>query len=245
MSSLAIIIPCFNEAIRFDSTSFLALTSSEHDIHLYFVNDGSTDNTAEILDRFIEKMPLKSSIIHLSENKGKGEAVRHGMIEVLKHPYDFIAYYDADLATSTSEMVRLYEIANKKKIDAIIGSRIKKAGSVIYRSGFRHFIGRIIATIIDFRFKLGIYDTQCGAKIFSSQAIAKVVKEPFLTSWFFDVEIFLRLRKLEKIKWYEEPLLYWEDKSNSKLNFFSFPLIFKELAILMTKYQSYTAYVQK
>ena len=87
------------------------------------------------------------------------------------------------------------------------------------------------------KFNLGIYDTQCGAKIFSAEVIPYGFDKPFNTSWLFDIEIFVRLRShglLNRGK--EVPVSNWKDVDGSKLSWKSGFKIFKELLALHKNY---------
>jgi glycosyltransferase involved in cell wall biosynthesis len=237
MQSIIAIIPCYNEAARIDISAFLKFSTAHDEIILYFINDGSTDDTGEILKQLHQQSNGKISFHQLESNVGKGEAIRQGILFALEHQPDFIGYLDADLSTPLAEFKRLADLAIQKEADVVFGSRIKTANTDIKRSISRHYIGRFIATIIDTRFRFGIYDTQCGAKVFKATSLPPILQKPFLTSWFFDVEVFHRLRNMKKSNWHEEPLLIWENKSQSKLNIFSFPLVCKELFKLIFKNQ--------
>ena len=235
MSTIAIIVPCFNEANRMQPQAFVAFGKANSGSVFFFVNDGSRDQTGELLEKINEQLP-NSRVIHLAQNKGKGEAVRQGLLTAIDEDFSFAGYLDADLSTSLEEFQRLCKIAIEKNADVVFGSRIKKLDSHIERSAARHLIGRGIATLIDNRFGLGIYDTQCGAKIFSSSILPAVLKEPFLTRWFFDVELFLRIRNEHKTAAYEVPLQKWTNVKNSKISLASFPSVAKELWTLSRKY---------
>lgn len=237
MQSIIAIIPCFNEAARIDCFAFLKFATEQNRVILYFINDGSTDDTGEVLKRLYQQSNGKILYYQLESNVGKGEAIRQGILLALEHQPDFIGYLDADLSTPLSEFKRLVDLGIQKEADVVFGSRIKTANTNIKRSVLRHYIGRFIATIIDTHFRFGIYDTQCGAKVFKVTSLLQVMQQPFLTSWFFDVEVFCRLRNMKKLNWHEEPLLIWDNKSQSKLNIFSFPLVCKELFRLIFKNQ--------
>lgn len=233
--SLAIIIPCYNEVKRLNPDAFLKLIASPT-WHIYFVNDGSTDHTADLLINFKRTAPSQINIISLEKNVGKGEAVRKGFLAAMEHSYEYVGFLDADLSTPISEFIRLSQ-ALSTQTPVVFGSRIKKANAHIKRTAFRHTVGRCIATIIDWRFNLGIYDTQCGAKLFKSSELKPIIQTPFRTSWFFDVEIFIRLKKQNSnLICHEEPLLIWEDDKKSNLSIVSFPQIFKELVTLISYY---------
>lgn len=236
MPSFAIIIPCYNEARRLQTPAFIEFANAHDDVQFYFVNDGSYDETGKLLLQ-IQALAPKTKIISLTKNKGKGEAVRQGMLVALQSSSSFIGYLDADLSTPLEEFYGLHKLAVQKDMEMLLASRIKKIDTHIERSFFRHITGRIIATIIDQKFKLGVYDTQCGAKIFNRRILEKIIQQPFYTKWFFDIEILLRTRKNNpNYKAAEIPLSSWRTVQNSKLSILSFPIILKELVILLNKY---------
>jgi len=236
MSSFAIIIPCYNEEKRLNKAAFNLFLQSHTDIRFYFVNDGSNDSTVKIIGDFFPSDKIE--IINLSTNSGKGEAVRQGITHVLNsHPPKYIGYLDADLSTSLEEFYRLCIYATEKDADFIFGSRIKMLGSEIKRSFLRHIIGRLIVTLLDKKFRLGYYDTQCGAKLFKSEILHSVMNEPFSTKWFFDIELFLRLKeKNQEYVGIEYPLKNWKNIKDSKINLLSFPSVIKEIFILLSKF---------
>ena len=108
-----------------------------------------------------------------------------------------------------------------------MGTRFKRLGSNIDRKFKRFFFGRIFATIIShFILKFPVYDTQCGAKLFSSKIPPTIFEEKFYTKWIFDVEILLRMRIDKRINVFtsvlELPLLTWIEKGGSKIKFTDF-----------------------
>ena len=240
MPKIAIIIPCHNEANRLSAKAFLHyLTTNDH-AHFFFVNDGSTDSTPAIIENLKQSDPQRIHVLHLHANKGKSEAVRTGILDASRNSaYDYFGYLDADLSASLKEFGSLYEFMLKSNADFVSGSRVKMLNTRIDRSAFRHIAGRALATVIDSRYNLGIYDTQCGAKCFTRKIIS-VFDEPFHTKWFFDIEIFLRLRKIfPSMKAVEKPLNEWKEPGGSKLTAFSFPTITKEIITLFSNYRKY------
>ena len=236
MPPIIIIIPCFNEAQRLQLEPFLAFVAKYPEVELCFINDGSTDTTMDVLKQ-LEDESNSITTINLSKNKGKGEAIRQGILSALPTNVNYIGYLDADLSTSLDEFYNLYKIMLTHNAQIALASRIKKADTNIERSFTRHIAGRMIATIIDQKLKLGCYDTQCGAKIFSAEILKQVVDEPFLTRWFFDIELFMRIKKIAgRLNAMEVPLTAWHHVKNSKLDFFSFPVIIKEIYIILSKY---------
>jgi dolichyl-phosphate beta-glucosyltransferase len=239
MQKIAVIIPCFNEAKRLSPALFTDFAQLHPDIDLFFVNDASTDNTLALLQEIAASFPHRINVLNLPVNAGKGNAVRQGILTAIKRDdYSSLGYLDGDLATSLEEFNNLCQLLHDENAVLVTGCRVKLVNSHIIRSTFRHFVGRIIATIVDSRFKLGIYDTQCGAKCFRKD-VTVVFQEPFKTRWLFDIEVFLRLRqKFPASLVIEKPLSQWREPGESKLNMWSFPAITKEIISLLRHYRN-------
>lgn len=234
---LALVIPFYNEEKRIDKDSYINFAVQNKDVLLVLVNDGSTDKTKDFLGSICNLATTNSELINLEKNVGKGNAIRAGLYKAVDLEIPFIGFMDADLSTPFDELLRLLRYIQKTDELAVFGSRLKKLGSDIKRSLFRHLTGRIIATIIDSRFKIGCYDTQCSAKIFRLDSLKPVVTESFYTRWFFDIELILRIRnKFEQFKIQEIPLNKWEHKAGSKITIFSTLRVIREIFILFTKY---------
>lgn len=240
MSKIAIVIPCYNEALRLKTEEFICFAREQVDAALFFVDDGSTDQTAIQLENLRNTAPDRVKILSLPANTGKANAVRQGILAaVADGEYSHVGYLDADLSSSASELYRLYEYARANQYDYVLGSRIKLLNTVIERSFFRHIVGRIIATVIDSRYRLGVYDTQCGAKCFTSELARIFAEQPFYTKWFFDVEILLRIREQGPASQGAEiPLKAWKDPGSSRIGILSFPLVIKDIYSLFTHYPS-------
>jgi dolichyl-phosphate beta-glucosyltransferase len=215
MSTVCLIVPCFNEASRLDFTRFANLPPG---VTCLLVDDGSNDATAELLDRH-QSAILR--VLHLPRNVGKGEAIRQGILHAqengLLDGVEWVGYWDADLATPLSEICSFlsYESLEPTRADAILGSRIYRLGSQIARSYPRHLAGRVFATLAAVLLGLECYDSQCGAKLFRIECVDGAFHEPFISRWIFDLEILLRLRERRLI---EYPLHVWTDVRGSKLN---------------------------
>ena len=225
MVHTAIIIPCYNEASRFPVNRYVSFVKKKFAASIYFVNDGSSDNTDSVLEDLRIKFPKHISIINQEKNEGKAAAIRLGMISALKNnKLERFAFLDADLSTSIEECILLSEkVTNETSF--VFGSRIKKLDNNIQRKTHRFIIGRIIATFISKMLRLPIYDSQCGCKIFSREWATFIFNEAFLTRWLFDVEIFYRLinhfgRTKIQTKILEVPLSAWIDSENSKVSLF-------------------------
>jgi glycosyltransferase involved in cell wall biosynthesis len=244
MPKTFIIIPVYNEASRLDKEIFLSHVDKEEAHHLLFVNDGSSDQSKEVLDSIKSANPNQINVLHLEKNYGKAEAIRQGVLFIKsKENIDYFGYIDADLATPLSQVNYLCEGFNKNKLlQIIIGSRVQMIGYDIKRNLSRHYLGRIFATYVSLLFGLIIYDTQCGAKFFkASDSTYKLFEDKFTSRWFFDIEIFIRYREslgqseFEKsIK--EIPLQKWHEQGKSKLKLTDFILSPIHLAKIKRKY---------
>jgi dolichyl-phosphate beta-glucosyltransferase len=227
MRTCCIIIPCYNEAGRLNFDLIGKYLALQEKVILVFVNDGSADNTIELIDAFKKQDPARIFVVNLKTNSGKAEAIRHGVLFALKeiNP-DYIGYLDADLSTPFSEMngMLTYLEANKL-VKVIFGSRVKRLGSKIERSLIRHYIGRIFATFVSMMLGLPVYDSQCGAKVMTAEKASALFKEEFLTAWLFDIELLFRHKNIFGVEKtltevYEYPLFEWSENKGSKIRFY-------------------------
>ena len=244
--SVSVVIPCFNEAKRLPILEYEKFFSEiPTNLQFLFVDDGSSDDTLKLLEQLSAGFPAVVSTLALSKNVGKAEAVRSGILKMVKNKPDFVAYWDADLSTSLQEIKRFEEFLSRHKdASLLLGSRVKLHGStVIIRNEFRHYIGRLVATVISSILKLSIYDTQCGAKFIATDDAEHIFDRPFLSRWLFDVEIIFRIlerRGYENIeqKIFEVPLSSWIEKGDSKVSwtyFFKLPIDLLKLATSYSK----------
>lgn len=222
----AIVVPCFDEANRFDVESFAQLADLV-DL-LVLVDDGSTDRTPALLDAFAA-MPRTSAVAvrHLDRNGGKAEAVRAGMQQAVAGGASIIGYFDADFATPVPELERLLAVITKDpQLEAVLASRVALLGHSIQRKPTRHYLGRLYATAASLALGVAVYDTQCGAKLFrTSEALRAAIVEPFPDRWSFDVELLARLLHpaagvppVVPDQIIEVPLTEWRDVGGSKLH---------------------------
>jgi len=226
VSHSIIVVPCYNEAQRLNGRAFTQFRLVGHWVEFLFVNDGSSDGTLEMLKQLRCASPDTIRVRDQQPNQGKAEAVRTGLLEALDSDADFVGYWDADLATPLGALPRFVEVLeDHPSVNAVLGSRVKLLGRSIERHAWRHYLGRVFATLVSQLLRLAVYDTQCGAKVFrANDALRRVLAERFTTAWLFDVEILARMiaddaggtasvaRGL-----YELPLDEWRDVPGSKL----------------------------
>ena len=241
-----IVVPCYNEAHRLPSEKFVEFVHERHDIDFLFVNDGSTDNTVEILHRLERVCGPAVTVLDKKVNEGKAEAVRDGMMQVIEIGRSgFVGFWDADLATPLSAISPLrQELVDDPHLQMVFGSRVRLLGRHVHRLAVRHYLGRVFATVVSIMLRLPIYDTQCGAKIFRiTPLLAQVLSQPFISRWVFDVEILARFIALNHgdthalhDSIYEYPLERWEDVAGSKVKPGDFLLAFLDTFRIHSKY---------
>ncbi len=218
----SIVIPCYNEGKGISNSEYSNFLNNNPQAFICFVNDGSIDNTLEVLNALQAKHETQIHILSLEKNSGKAEAVRVGIIYCNLHfQHQYIGYLDADLATTLEEFIDLKNYLQHEIVFSF-GSRIRKIGSTIERENSRFLIGRIIATFISNILDIKIYDTQCGSKLFTRSISEQLFEKKFISTWLFDVELFYRMILLfgrEKAiqKMLEIPLKLWVEKGDSKV----------------------------
>jgi dolichyl-phosphate beta-glucosyltransferase len=241
--SICIVIPCFNEAGRMPAGEIITFMELYPFIRVCFVNDCSTDNTQSVIHSIQDLFPDRVLIENHTENKGKAESVRTGVLSSLSHfQFEYIGYFDADLSTPLEECFRLKNsLAARESMEFSFGSRLAIIGAKIERKLYRHLFGRVIATFISNILGLKVYDTQCGAKLFSRKLAEKIFNDPFISTWLFDVEIFARIihifgREKAKEVMIETPLMTWVDKEGSKIELSYAVKVFFDLYRIKRKY---------
>ena len=183
-----------------DTMAFLSFIEENDNSHFLFVNDGSGDDTLSLLLELHEKYPDRLLYMDLETNHGKANAVRKGIMKALKmNKFDFVGYFDADLATPLNEIKRLLKPFQKENVVMTMGSRVKRLGADIKRSPKRHFLGRIFATVTSNLINMPLYDSQCGAKIFRARSMDQLFDKEFMSRWLFDVEILFRIKRSQSI----------------------------------------------
>lgn len=220
-----VVVPCFNEERRIDRAAFLAFVRTKR-AKLLLVNDGSTDATEQVLAQLKAAAPEDIDAISLEHNSGKAEAVRRGLLEALAQGAPVVGYLDADLSTPFHEVMFLLDEAERTGARVVLGARVALLGRTIDRKVWRHTLGRVFATFASQILSLRVYDTQCGAKLFTaSPALEEALREPFISRWAFDVELLGRLMtgasQVEPLlvsDFVEVPLREWRDVQGSKLS---------------------------
>jgi glycosyltransferase involved in cell wall biosynthesis len=221
-----IVVPCHNEARRLLGAQFECFVRATEGVRFVFVNDGSTDQTLDVLRDLESCIPMRMQILDLSRNVGKGEAIRAGLQRAFELEASYCGFWDADLATPLEAILDFCTLLDERPdIEMVFGTRVHLLGRDIQRHAFRHYLGRVAATVISLALGLRVYDTQCGAKLFRvTPELRALFDEPFTSSWIFDVEIIARLIAARRAGGpgadrvlYEYPLTAWRDVEGSNV----------------------------
>ncbi|MBW2962832.1 response regulator [Mesonia aestuariivivens] len=221
---VGVVIPCYNEEERLMSKEFLDFVESHSGYHLCFVNDGSKDNTLQILEKLRRGREHYINVYDCPKNGGKAEAVRLGMLHMAKfEDLDYIGFLDADLSTDLQDFDALVNTIESSDFKIVSGSRISRMGADITKESARKIISLTINFIIRTILKMNFKDTQCGAKIMNKEIIEIAFQQKFVTKWLFDVEVFMRMKQhfgAKKAQKYicEQPLKRWIHADGSKLS---------------------------
>lgn len=208
---LSVVIPAYNEEKNIQNTlnstyGYLSGKNIEHEIIV--VTDGSRDRTVEIVQTALSKIPTLS-LLSFKENKGKGYAVKEGM---LKARGEFRLFTDADNATSMDHLEKMMPYF-QNGYDVVIASIALREAKVAAGSepAWRRIFGKLGNLFIQILVVPGIHDTQRGFKIFTAEAAEKIFTKLTIERWGFDVEALALARKFKytikevPIDWKNDP----------------------------------------
>lgn len=238
------VIPCYNEEARLPVAEYRKWLERGDTAGLLFVDDGSGDGTWRVLEDLKAEFPQRVTTLRLRQNVGKAEAVRRGAVEALESPETAVTgYLDADLATPLSELDEMRRILVDHHLEMVMGARLKRLGAAIDRYASRHYLGRVLATLIGMSLGLPVYDTQCGAKVLTRRLAEEVFAEPFMSRWLMDVEILFRMISRHGEDWtsrvtYEHPLRIWTEKGRSTVRILDVAKIPMQVFRLRRRYRN-------
>lgn len=223
----ACLLPFYNEESRMDLATFREVIQRHQNVDFWLLNDGSTDGTLNLL-RSLEDEFTHVKVVDGVVNSGKAEIIRKGVLACVEDSknYEVIGFLDSDFATPYYEFDRLRDLIEGSEYDMIWGSRVKLKGWNIQRNAVRHWFSRIVLTIVNEMFKLEIYDTQCGCKLYKRQVAEELFSKPFVTKWLFDIEVFVRYKRWStEERMLEVPLVEWTEIKGSKIKIKDFLLV--------------------
>ncbi|MFA6272569.1 MAG: dolichyl-phosphate beta-glucosyltransferase [Patescibacteria group bacterium] len=221
--ALSLVIPVYNEEKRIAKSlaiiiKYLDQVCQEYEIII--VDDGSNDRTLDVIS---ELSTDRFRIIKLEQNRGKGYAVKQGMLAA---KYEYILFSDSDLSTPIEEVEKFVQYT--KDFDVVIGSRAMKGSNIeIHQPKFKEFLGRVGNKFIQLILLPGIQDTQCGFKLFNKRTVA-VFENQTIDRWGFDFEV-LWLAKQMGFKIKEVPVHWINDFATKVSGFSNYVSTFMEL----------------
>src|SRR4051794_1539094 len=218
---LSIVIPAYNEAGRLEQSMRRIvdyLREQRDQSELIVVDDGSTDDTsalAEAIGR--DSGPVTTRVIRYEENRGKGYAVRLGLLEAKAN---IALFSDADLSTPITEAPKLIQPIQTGEFDLTFGSRALDRRLIgVHQPWRREQGGRVFNLIVRLATALPFWDTQCGFKAFRMSVCRPLVEAATVDRFGFDVELlYLAFRAGLKLK---EIPVRWDHNEGSKVSVFS------------------------
>jgi dolichyl-phosphate beta-glucosyltransferase len=211
----SIVIPAYNESARLGASleKVLAYVHGQGwDAEVIVVNDGSRDNTADIVRAFAAKDPALR-LVENPGNHGKGYSVRNGMLNARGR---IVLFSDADLSSPIEEAPKLLQ-ALDNGADIAIGSRWLRAETQTQRQPLhRQLFGRIFNLVLRLTLGLQFKDTQCGFKAFKQPAVQAIFPLQKIERWGFDPEILFLAKKLKFRT--QEVSVAWGHSGGTRIN---------------------------
>lgn len=213
---ISIIIPAYNEGERIGKALTEVLASIRENgwkAEVLVVDDGSTDNTAQIAAGYAQKNP-QVLLLRNEHNRGKGFSVRRGALSAAG---DIIMFTDADMSAPLEEAGRLLA-AIEQGADVAIGSRwLDRSLQTVQQPLYRQFFGRCFNLVTRAMLRLPFADTQCGFKAFRKPAAKTLFRLQRIERWGFDPEIlFLALKQGYSVR---EVPVSWAHDERSRLSY--------------------------
>jgi dolichyl-phosphate beta-glucosyltransferase len=223
MKAISFVIPVYNEEQRIKKTfAALKMLSLPRGLildEIIFVNDGSMDGTLDqisnLKSQIEEILKTKVTVISHQPNRGKGYAVRQGM---LVSRADYTLFFDADISTPLSEIKKFVPFISKN-VDVIIGTRKNGESTVIkHQPLFREILGKVYTKITKLALGLAVSDFTCGFKAFRKDASFRIFSKSKVSGWCYDAEIIF-LAKRQHFTYAEKAVL-WANEEHSKVNLY-------------------------
>lgn len=217
---LTIVIPAYNEEKRLPQSLKSVmdfLKKQPYTSEIIVSDDGSRDRTVALAGELLKGFPHR--VLAVPENRGKGHAVRRGMLAATG---DYVFFTDADLSTPIEEVMK-FLVRLEKDQDAVIGSRALPDSQVeVHQNFLRETMGKVFNLIAQAWAFKGVRDSQCGFKGFRREAARKLFSLQKLDGFSFDVEIVYLAQKLG-LRLLELPVT-WRNSAPSRVQVLRDPL---------------------
>jgi len=212
---LSVVIPCYNEEQRLPRTieqieRFLEVRKTDYELIL--VDDGSADGTRQVMD-VAAKRHASVRIEALPHNRGKGRALAVG-VEAARG--DEILVTDADLSTPIEELDKLQDALNRGAGVAIASRALRASRVEVSQPIYRVLMGKGFNLIVQAVLLPGIWDTQCGFKLFRGDIAHRVFANLTTDGFGYDPEVLYRARK-QGVKIAEVPVV-WRNSAPTKVS---------------------------
>ncbi|MBE6533816.1 MAG: glycosyltransferase [Ruminococcaceae bacterium] len=189
---ITLIIPMYNESSIIADTAKTVSEYMQNNFDSYeilFSDDGSKDNSAQIVKDL--QLPCVR-VVGYEKNRGKGCAIRTGMLEAKG---EIVMFTDADLAYGTDVIRRVYDTLNDADANMLIGSRnLSKDGYEGY-TAMRKLMSKIYIKVLCIAGGFKLSDSQCGCKAYKGEAVKKIFERCMVDGFAFDFESILWAQK--------------------------------------------------
>jgi glycosyltransferase involved in cell wall biosynthesis len=223
---LSVIIPAYNEEKRLPATLDNAmeyLSAQSYGAEIVVVDDGSTDGTVQVI-RHLQASNDQIRLVTQPKNRGKGAAVRLGMMEASG---DYRIFMDADNSTTLDQIGSFWPWI-EQGYDVVIGSRgIEGSEIAVRQPRYKELAGRFGNLIIRALVIPGIYDTQAGFKLFSRRSAGSIFPRVTLERWGYDIEV-LAIAGIHGYRIREIPIR-WANSPGSKVKLRSYFDVFYDV----------------
>lgn len=214
---LSVVIPAYNEEDRLVPTieeTIDYLAKQHYSSEILVVSDGSHDNTAKVINRFKSPSRVKLLAFEYHPNRGKGYAVRYGM---LRCKGAINMFMDADYAVPIQSVEKAWPVF-EQGYDIVIASRALKGARIIaHQNFFRELSARVYTIVQNFYLGISYPDTQCGFKLYRKAAARRLFANQKLDSVIFDAEL-LWLAKKAGLRVGQFPV-QWTHVENSRIKY--------------------------
>jgi len=232
---ISVVVPAYNEEKRIAVSLpviWNALAARFSRFEILVVDDGSSDRTSEKVMEFGDSGHPEVRVIRYGANRGKGYAVRTGMLAAQG---EIVLFSDADLSTPMEELDKLKKVLDEG-YDLAIGSRALKESQIELRQPFyRVLMGKTFNKIVQLMALPGVWDSQCGFKIFKRAAAKELFGSSRIDGFSFDVEILFLARKRGMV--FREVPVRWINSPESKVSPISHSLqMLKDMFVMRFKY---------
>lgn len=213
---LSVVFPAYNEALRLGVTLEKLrdyLRTRNYPVELVAVDDGSSDDTPEILAEAQGHIP-GMHVLRNERNRGKGYSVRRGVLEAQG---ELVLFTDADLSAPIEEANKLIGALQSEGADAAVGSRALDRRLIGVRQPIhREYAGRFFNLLVRAFTGLNIRDTQCGFKLFRKATARRAFELQRIEGFGFDPEVLFLIQRLGG-KVVEVPVR-WNDNPATKVH---------------------------